>query len=66
MKRVFKLPADRKNKLALKAESLFQAIDDASPAEVKTWIDNNINATNIGNLRKVLTLLILDMKSRGG
>lgn len=52
-----------KSKLALKADAVFQTIQTMTPEEIKIWIDTNVN--DITDIRKVLTLLVLHMKSIG-
>ena len=49
-----------KASVALKANSIFQAIEAMSPSEIKNWVDANVN--NIDDVRKVLTILILGLK----
>ncbi|MBW2610679.1 MAG: hypothetical protein JRC68_10110 [Deltaproteobacteria bacterium] len=64
MKVDIKLPDEMKSRMALKSDAIFQVIEKTEPAQIKSWIDNNVN--DITNIRKVLTLLILGMKSKGG
>jgi len=62
MKVNIKVPVDEKNKLALKSNNIFNRIENMTPAELKNWIYNNV--IDINDVRKVLTLLLIALKSK--
>ena len=61
-----------KCKLALKADAIAQALDNATPAQISNWVDNNIigfdtaqdRATTLTALRRVVKFLLISEKSK--
>lgn len=50
-----------KNNLALKADAIAQALDNATPAQISNWVDNNV--TTLADARRLFKLILLYMKA---
>lgn len=46
-------------KAELKADAVFQQLQDATPAQIQTWLDNNINNLNDAKLMFKRILLMI-------
>ena len=50
-----------KCKLALKADAIAQALDNATPAQISNWVDNNV--TTLADARRLFKLILMALKS---
>ena len=50
-----------KCKLAVKADAIAQALDNATPAQINNWVDNNV--TTLADARRLFKLILLYMKA---
>ena len=57
----FVVPPREKCKLALKADAIAQALDNATPAQISNWVDNNV--TTLADARRLFKLILLYMKA---
>jgi len=55
-----------KNALALKIDKINVALDNATPLQISTWVDNHITTSNpnmMPDLRRVLKFILLYIKA---
>lgn len=57
----FVVPPRAKCKLAVKADAIAQALDNATPAQINNWVDNNV--TTLADARRLFKLILLYMKA---
>ena len=55
------LPQNVKCNIALKLNTIFTAIENITPLEIKDWVDANVN--DLSDVRSLLTLLLIYMKA---
>lgn len=66
MKETLQLPSRIKTRIAYKTDAVNAALDNATPEQISTWVDNNItgfNALTLTSLKKVIKLILLHIKS---
>lgn len=50
-----------KCKLALKADAMAQALDNATPEQISNWVDNNV--VTLADAKRLFKLILLYMKA---
>ena len=56
----YQADSTRKAKAALKFDSIMQALQNKSPAEINAWVDSNVN--NLADVRRVLKVLLINLR----
>jgi len=49
-----------KAKLAIKLDSMMQALQDATPMQINNWVDNNVN--NLADVKKIIKVLLIHLQ----
>lgn len=50
-----------KCRLALKADAMAQALDNATPKQISNWVDNNV--VTLADAKRLFKLILLYMKA---